>query len=524
MSVTQHSRETPCDAAPATGSGPGSGRCARPWLRRVAALWQFLNGHEGAFRERVLRSGAWQALGAIGARSAILARTVVVARLLTPQAFGLMGLAQFILEGFDACTQLGHSSALVYRREHLAQAYDTAWVMAIVRGLFLAGLVVLAAPYVATFYQQPALRPMIQVIALGLAVQGLSNVYLVEYQRDLDFKCLALFRQAVSLLDFVVVVTLAWRLRSAWALIIGSVASNAAKCGLSFAVQRRWPRPRFRLNVARELCSYGKFVTGASMVTFLATQLDNAIVGKLLGMEALGFYVLAYSLANMPYNYVTFVVSKVMFPSYSAIQREPERLRAVFLKVLEATAALTIPGAVLLAVLGSHIVGVVYGEKWLPMVGALQILCLQGLLRSLAAAAAPLFLATGRPQYDFYLNLLRLLVMLVAIVPLTLSWGIRGAAVSVCLAMAVACVPAVIFTWRTLAPSPSSLLAALGRPAAAALVMAAVLFAAASRVQEPGVTALLSEVLAGGGACLLSLALLNRRRVSRLLAKYSATP
>jgi len=475
-------------------------------------------------RERVLRSGAWQALGAVGARSAILARTVVVARLLTPQTFGLMGIAQFILEGFDACTQLGYSSALVYRRERLARAYDTAWVMAIMRGLFLAGLVVLAAPYVAAFFQQPALTAMLQVIALGLAVQGFSNVYLAEYQRDLDFKRLALLRQAASLLDFVVVVALAWWLRSAWALVIGSVASYAAKCGLSFALQRRWPRPRFRPEVARELSNYGKFVTGASAVTFLSTQLDNAIVGKLLGMQALGFYVLAYSLANVPYNYVTHVVSKVMFPSYSAIQGEPERLRAVFLKVLEATAALTIPAAVLLAVLGPHIVRVVYGEKWMPMAGALQILCLQGLLRSLAAAAAPLFLATGRPQYDFYLNLLRLAVMLITIVPLTLSWGIEGAAVSVCLAMVAACVPAVIFTWRTLAPSPSSLLKALGRPAAAALVMAAVLLAAAARVQEPGVITLLSEVLGGGGLCLLSLALLNRRRLSRLLAKFSAAP
>lgn len=518
-------REAPhSEALPMSAAQPQPVVPAQPWRRQAAALWRFLNAHEGPFRERVLRSGVWQALGAVGARSAVLARTVVVARLLSPQAFGLMGVAQFILEGFDACTQLGHSSALVYRQERLAAAYDTAWVMAILRGLLLAGLVVLAAPYVAAFYGQPQLAAMLPVIALGLAVQGLGNVHLAEYQRDLDFKRLALLRQAAAALDLVVVAALAWWLRSAWALVIGSVASYATKSALSFALQRRWPRPRFRLGVARELAGYGKFVTGASAVTFLSTQLDNAIVGKLLGMQALGFYVLAYSLANMPYNYVTHVVSKVMFPTYSAIQHEPERLRAAFLKVLEATATLTIPAAVLLAVLSPHIVSVVYGRKWLPMAVALQILCLQGVLRALAAAAAPLFLATGRPQYDFYLNLLRLAVMLATIVPLTLAWGIEGAAASVCLAMVAACVPALIFTWRTVAPRPAALLAALGRPAAAALVMAAALLAAAPRLPEPGVLVLLAEVLGAGGLWLLALTLLNRRRLGRLWVRLAAAP
>jgi PST family polysaccharide transporter/lipopolysaccharide exporter len=241
-----------------------------------------------------------------------------------------------------------------------------------------------------------------------------------------------------TLLGAVVVVGLAWWLRSVWALIIGNLISAVITVGLSFAIQRQWPRPRFRLDIAKELYHYGKFVTAGSVVIFLALQMDNAVVGKLLGMKALGFYLVAYTLANLPATHMAYLVSNVMLPSYGQIQGDRERLRAVFLKVLRSSAALTIPAAAGLAFLAGDIVRVIYGPKWLPMVAALQVLCLHGLLRSIQTTTGPLFLAVGQPRYDFFVNALRVAVIALAIIPLTRALGIVGTAVSVSLAVGCA--------------------------------------------------------------------------------------
>lgn len=484
---------------------------------RAAALWQFLNGTEGEFRERVLRSGFWVVASSVGIRTVEFTRSIILARLLVPEVFGLMGIAAFILSGLDAFTQTGYGAALIHRQEKSEEVYDTSWVIAMVRGVALAALVALAAPWVASFYDQPRLTSIIRVVAFSPLIFGFQNVNMVRFRRDLDFKRLALLQQGATLFGAIVVVGLAWWLRSVWALVIGNLASALITVALSFAIQREWPRPRFRLDVARELYHYGRFVTAASVVIFLALQLDNAVVGKLLGMEALGFYLVAYTLANLPTTHISYLVSNIMMPSYSQLQREPERLRRVYLKTLKLTATVSVPAAAGLAVLAPDIAGVVYGPKWLPMVGALQVLCAHGLLRSIQCTSGPFFNAVGHPKYDFYSNALRVAVIALAIVPLTNRLGIVGT--SLCVSLGVAtCFAASFYLLAGVTGLHYGPLLAQVYPAfVGSAAMAAGVYGLRATLGASNPAGLVALVLAGGLLYFAALLLIDRRLVPEVI-------
>ena len=158
----------------------------------------------------------------------------------------------------------------------------------------------------------------------------------------------------------------------------------------------------------------------------MLTQGDDIFVGKLLGATALGFYQMAYRISNMPATEITHVISQVTFPAYSKLQDNIPKLREAYLKVLQLTAFLSFPIAGLIFILAPDFTKIFLGEKWMPMVPAMQILCIYGVLRSLAATGGPLILARGKPHIQTIFSSLELVIMGILIYHFTKKWGIAG--------------------------------------------------------------------------------------------------
>ncbi len=437
-------------------------------------------------------------------------RSIILARLLMPEVFGIMSIAGFVINGFEAMTESGYGAALIYRRETSREAYDTAWVISVVRGVLLAGATMAAAPVVASFYSNDLLAALLRVTAFWFIIGGFDNINLVRLRRDLDFKRISLMELLAALGGAINVVFWAYWLRSVWALAIGMLFAKACRVVLSYVAQREWPRFSFSLSVARDIFRYSRFVTAAGILVFLALEVDNAIVGRLLGMTALGFYALAYNIANLPATHISYLISNIMFPSYSQLQGDRDRLRAAYLKVLKATSLLAVPAAAGLIVLAPDLVCILYGQKWLPMVGALQILCVHGGLRSLTAASGPLYLAIGKPNISFYVNLLRIAVILVLIFPLSTRLGIEGVSIAVSLAIGAQ----LVLSWRLITSLLDirlrTIIQSLWLSGAAAAVMVAGLFVATRLfgLSNLGLLGLLVQVglgIALYAGCLLAL-------------------
>ena len=400
-------------------------------FKNVKSVFRFLQRNDGSLSAKTIRSTSW-----VGATSVItnllsLIRGIILARLLTPEIFGLMSICLVVIRGVEIFTETGFGTALIHRQKNYEEEKDTAFTLMVIRGFCLAIFTVVIAPFVAEYYEKPILDIILKIIAISFILNGAYNINTIGLQKDLDFKRLSYLAQLVNIINFVIVVTLAFILRNIWALVIGHVASCSVGTIMSFTMIPGKPRLRLDFKIARQLFSYGKFITGLTIVIFITTEIDNILIGKILGMTALGYYVLAYSLANIPATHISKVISGVLFPAYSKLQDNLPALQNAFLSVLKLVSVICIPVAAGLAVLAPEIIRVVYGDKWLPAAGALIILSIFGCIRSLGALNGYLYNAIGKPNITFYSNLLKLLVILILIYPLTERYGLVGASIAV---------------------------------------------------------------------------------------------
>lgn len=405
-----------------------------------------------------------------------LGRTIIIARFLAPEEIGLMGIVLFILAILESITETGFSAALIQQKEDIHPYLDTAWSVSLVRGFALYGILFLAAPLLAGFFEAPAVVQLLQVVGLAFLFEGAKNIGVTLFRKELDFRQEFIFQQLELLADMIVTIVLVMALRNVWALVLGYVAGKAVKCLASFILHPFRPRLTWDRHQAARLYRFGKHLMYSSVIILLITQGDNAVVGKLLGSAALGLYVMAYKISNLPATGITHAISQVAFPAYAKLQDDIDLLRRVYLKSLRYLALVIVPACGGIAILARELVTVLLGSSWLPIVVPVQILCVFGLLRAIASTTGPLFQGVGRPDIITKLNLVKLLVISALIVPLTRRYGIVGASLAVTIPM----VAEQFFAWficaRILKGRVRQIGAALAPSFAGTLVMMAILF------------------------------------------------
>jgi len=367
-------------------------------------------------------------------------RTIVLARLLAPKDFGLFGIALLAMSALETFSETGFQAALIQKKGGIKPYLDTAWTMQVIRGAALALILFGIGPYVAAFFGEPAAATLLRVLGLSMLFQGFANIGVVYFQKELEFHKQFVYQLSGTLVDLVVAISAALLLRNAWALIFGLLAANFVRMVVSYLIHPYRPRVRFEGAKVKELHSFGRWILGSSVLVFLTTQGDDIFVGKLLGVTALGFYQLAYQVSNMPATEVTHVISQVTFPTYSKLQDDLPKLGEAYLKVMQVTAFISIPLAGIIFVLSREFTHLFLGEKWMPMVPAMQVLVSAGLTRSVAATAGSVFQGVGKPQIETTGHILRLSVLAISIYPLTARWGIVGAGASVFLSILVSAV------------------------------------------------------------------------------------
>lgn len=362
-----------------------------------------------------------------------LARGVVLARLLVPEYFGLLGIALLSMAFLEAFFRTGFGAALVQRRGTITDYLDTAWTAQLLRGVIMAAALFLAAGYIAAFFNVPDARPVIQVISAGLLIRGLTNAGVVYFQKDLQFHKQFIYNIGQAVAAFTVAVPLALLWRNVWALVFGVLAGDFVGLVLSYVIHPYRPRFHFDFQKARELYTFGRWVYLSTLIGFISAQLDKGAVGKLLGATSLGLYQMGSNISNTATREVSEAISLVAFPAYAKLQDDLSRLRRAFLRTWESTACLTLPLALIVFLLAEELIRVVLGPQWLPTAPAVKILAMAGFMGSFVKLCGALFQGTGHPRLEMQLNLAQIVVTAALIYPLTRLMGISGAALSILL-------------------------------------------------------------------------------------------
>lgn len=424
--------------------------------------------------ERTVTSGVWATLINVSNRLLQLLTVVVVARLIGPTEFGLMGIALLTVSALQRFTQLGINAALIQRAEENVDRYlNTAWCLQIGRGLALAIIAYLLAPVAGTFFDAPRAVGLIRVLGLTVLLQGLANPGVMYFQKDLEFHKQFAYQLSGRVIYVVVAIGYALVYQSVWALVFGSFGGSITGLAVSYLIHSYRPRLAFSVEFARELLNYGKWIFSSEILSFLTNEGDDAFVGWYLSATALGFYQMAYQISNAPATEITHTISSVVFPTYSKLQNDLSALRRGYFNTLQLVSFVTLPAGVGIFVVMPSFVNAFLGADWRPMILPAQLLAVYGLFHSLRTAAVPLFRAVGYPDLDTKIRILKLAFIIVFIVPASDAYGLVGVSLVIVGNSLIANPVAHYFAVRIVDGRFRELVRIFGYPAAGSLLMGA---------------------------------------------------
>jgi lipopolysaccharide exporter len=400
-------------------------------MKRIKHL---LEAGEG-LHQRTVRSGIWAFALRITERGFSLIVIIILARVLAPNDFGLMGIALLAMLTLETFSQAGFEQALIQKKENVPDYLNVAWTALVLRSLVVCVILFFTAPYIAIFFNTTAATPIIKVIGIASLLQGFTNIGVIYFRKELEFNKQFFYWMSGTLASVIVTITAVLILRSVWALVFGLLAANVVRFTASYLIHPYRPHFSWDLGRAKELFGFGKWILGSSILIFLLTQGDDIFVGKFLGVTLLGFYQMAYKLSNTPATEITHVLHQVTFPAYAKLQDNLPGLRKAYLKTLQFTAFISIPLAGGIFILAPEFTSIFLGDKWMPMVPAMQVLALCGLIRSITATTGSIFQGVGKPGIATKLQFARLILMVIIIYPLTIKWGILGTSLTVLLSM-----------------------------------------------------------------------------------------
>ncbi len=370
-------------------------------------------------------SGAlWQGLAQVVGKSIVLITTIVLARLLSPQEYGLVALALVLMAYAESIADAGVAQALIYLERNTETA-RAAMLISVLTGFILAITAVAAAPAIASFFDNPEVAPLVRVLAVSLLATSLGAVPEALLRRRLRFQRLTAATVVRAVITGVVTVSLAVAGYGAWSLAIGTVAGSVSyslACWLLVHEVVPWQIWRARADDLKATIAYGAPVAGSTLLARLIFDVDYLIIGRLLGAQALGYYTLAFRLPEFIIINVFFVLSSVMFPLYARARNDPQRLRRGYLRSVQIQSLYGVSAGVGLAVVAPFVVPLVFGAKWLPAVVPLALLSLYAAARSMGAGANEVYKAVGRPGISIGISLVRLAI-LVPVLIMAARWG-----------------------------------------------------------------------------------------------------
>jgi O-antigen/teichoic acid export membrane protein len=410
--------------------GPVPDPVASPWLHERLAV-------------QTVSGAAWSTLSIVAQRGLSLLSTLVLARLLAPSAFGLLGMAMVLTAAMYSLKDLGTAAALIQRKELNGRLASTLFWTNVLIGVAGAGFMVSIAHFVAVVYREPRVGPVFAALSVAFFMNSLGVVQRAVLARAMLFRRISVIQLSSSAASAVVGIGLAAAGAGVWSLVA------ATTCEMSTATVLYWLacswRPGWHLSFGdlKSVTPYSANLTASNLANYLMRYMDNALIGRFLGAAALGYYALAYGLMMYPLYNVTWNLGSVLFPAFSRMQEEDARFRQAYLRAVSVIATVTFPLMLGLLATADLLVATFFGAKWAPMAPLVRVLAPVGMLQSITSTTGMIFTAKGRTDTQFRWALVEASLVLPAFV-IGLRWGTIGVACGYAVAEFLLCYP--VFT------------------------------------------------------------------------------
>lgn len=368
----------------------------------------------------VIHGAFWAYAANYSGKALVFVSTVILARLLTQEDFGVAGYALVFIGFVEIFQGLGIGEALIYHHSD-PQRTDTGFWLGLAVGVTLFAAAWLLAPLAGWYFQDPRAVPVTQLLALSFPITGLEVVHRALLQKQLAFRRIFAADLGKALSKGVTAISLALLGFGWWSLIWGQLAGAAVSVIALWIVVRWRPSFRFAPGKVRSLVTYGGSIVTVRTLGILLLNVDYLLIGRFLGAAALGVYTIAFRIPELLIKQFSGVVARVVFPAYAQMREDTAALQRGFLQTMRYVAIVTVPLGLGMALVADPFVRVVFSDKWIEAVPVLATIALYTMLRSLTFNAGDVYKAQGRPELLTKLSLVQLVVLLPA-----LSWAVTG--------------------------------------------------------------------------------------------------
>ena len=467
-----------------------------------------------------VRGSLWTYLSFVCGKALNFGATVILARLLLPQQFGVMGYCLLALQYLSILNFIG-VDALISRRTELKEAANAAFIVNLVTGALLFAAAWTFAPLLARFFRTEEITPLFRLLAVSLPITALGGVPEALLQRALRFKARLLPELGRSVFKGVVSVVLAWRGFGVASLIIGQIAGELVATAAVWSLVRWRPTAVFNRRVTQEMMIYGFHIVAISLLGALFGNVDMIFVGRILGAQALGYYTLAYRIPDLVLTSTNTVVGRVAFPIFCRLQSDADELRSTFFSYIRYMSLLIFPAGAGLAITAAPFILFFYSTRWSPSIPVMQLIAIALAISSIGYVPGVLYKATNRPQILTKLALIKL-GPAAAIFWYTTRWGITGVACGQIASGIFNVILDNVVVSRVLSFPLTRSLKALAPAAASSTLMGLAGVAAAPWLALHGIAGMVSLVVLGIAVYSVSLLALSRdsiREAGRVLVK-----
>lgn len=404
--------------------------------------------------------------------------TLLLARLLSPADYGLVGYATVYLGLVALINELGLSAAIVQQRNLTRDQIAKLGGVSALLGVGFFGLTILIAPLVAGFFNEPRVEPVVTILASTFILRGFQVLPRALMTRELSFRQLAWIDGIEAGVLAASTLVLALLGHGYWALVFGSIIGTTVGTLLAW-----WWRPHriswpSQYGTIREAVSYGAHVAVGRVTWYVYSNADFAVVGRMLGTVALGAYTFGWTIANIPVEKVTAVLSRVTTGVFASAQDDDRAIRRYLLSLTEGLSVVTFPIAAGLALVAPEFVLVVLGDKWEPAIVPMAILVAYSGFRSITILFSQVLVATGRARRNMQFSVVAAIVLPILFV-IGARWGTAGVASVWIIGFPLVFVPlAMRYTFRVIQMPARQYAAALWPALSATLVMIAAVLGA----------------------------------------------
>lgn len=402
-------------------------------------------------------------------RSIGLISTIIIARILSPDDFGLVAMATSLMAVLEVLGAFSLDSAIIQNNNSNRSHYDTAWTINLIYAVGTALVLALLAYPASTFYSEPRLVGVMFALAIAALINGLGNIGIVEFRKELNFRKEFTFRLINRVILFATTVIAAVVFRNYWALVIGMVLGAALGVTTSYILHKF--RPRLSLSVWREMFKFSKWMILGSISNFIYHRSADFFVAKVVGAQGLGLYSISYEFANLAGSEIAAPLNRALLPGYSKLKESSNDLKQSFLQVTSVLAFVCFPAAIGIGFVADELVALLLGGQWGESAQLIKIIALAAAINVLQNNCNVVYIALGTPKTNTLIVFSGAMIMLGSMGILVPQFGVTGAAYAAIVTAALSTPLNLFITAKKLGFSLLEIIGAIWRPTIATACM-----------------------------------------------------